>query len=389
MRIILYTGKGGVGKTSVAAATAVKVASEGKKVLIMSTDQAHSLGDSLGVTLSDDPIEITKNLWALEIDSVIEGEKAWGNMKSYMRTLLESRADGGIETEELLVFPGLEEVFSLFKIIDIYEQNQYDVLIVDCAPTGETLSLLKFPEMFGNFIRNVLPMKKKATKIAGPMVEKTVKIPMPKEDVFDDIEALDDKLARLQQIMTNKKITSLRIVTTPERIVIKEAKHNYTCLHLYHYNVDAVIVNKVYPKEALNGYFNKWISLQESGLQEIKESFSHTPIFELNLLNKELASPEVLLHAANLIFKDIEPTEVLCSDEIMELKKVDDTYVMSLYLPFNEKQDFSISQKGDELLIQIKNEKRCFSLPDQVKGQDVVSAKYEGGYMNIHFAERI
>lgn len=386
MRIILYTGKGGVGKTSIAAATAVKAASEGKKVLIMSTDQAHSLGDSLGVTLANNPVKVIDNLYALEIDSIEEGEKAWGSLRSYMKTLLESRADGGIETEELLVFPGLEELFSLFKITDIYEEGNYDLLIVDCAPTGETLSLLKFPEIFGNFIKNVLPMKKKATKIAGPIVEKTIKIPMPKENVFDDIESLDDKLATLQKIITNKEITSIRIVTTPERIVIKEAKHNYTCLHLYHYNVDAIIINKVYPREALNGYFNKWIALQEEGLKEIKESFSHTPIFTLELLNKELTSPETLLQAADMVFGDTDATKVLCSDEILKLEKVKDSYTMSIYLPFNEKQDFEISQKGDELLIQIKNEKRCFSLPDVVKGHDVVSATYKEGWMNIEFS---
>lgn len=386
MRIILYTGKGGVGKTSIAAATAVKAASEGKKVLIMSTDQAHSLGDSLGVTLANNPVKVIDNLYALEIDSIEEGEKAWGSLRSYMKTLLESRADGGIETEELLVFPGLEELFSLFKITDIYEEGNYDLLIVDCAPTGETLSLLKFPEIFGNFIKNVLPMKKKATKIAGPIVEKTIKIPMPKENVFDDIESLDDKLATLQKIITNKEITSMRIVTTPERIVIKEAKHNYTCLHLYHYNVDAIIINKVYPREALNGYFNKWIALQEEGLKEIKESFSHTPIFTLELLNKELTSPETLLQAADMVFGDTDATKVLCSDEILKLEKVKDSYTMSIYLPFNEKQDFEISQKGDELLIQIKNEKRCFSLPDVVKGHDVVSATYKEGWMNIEFS---
>ncbi|WP_373483197.1 ArsA family ATPase [Acetobacterium sp.] len=386
MRIILYTGKGGVGKTSVAAATAVKLAKDGKKVLIMSTDQAHSLSDSFGVKLANTPVKISDKLWGLEIDAILEGERAWGNMKNYMKELLTSRAEGGIEAEELLVFPGLEELFSLFKITDIYEENLYDVLIVDCAPTGETLSLLKFPEMFGNMIKTVLPMKKKAVKMAGPMMEKVMKIPMPEDNVFDDVEQLNEKLYQLQAIMTNKEILSIRIVTTPERIVIKEAKRNFTYLHLYNYNIDAVIVNKVYPQKALNGYFSKWINLQEEGLKEIRESFSEVPVFTLMLFNKELATESILLEAAEQIFGETDPAAVLFKDTIFEVKKEDDGYAFILNIPFAEKSDLDMGQKGSELMIQIKNEKRCFTLPDVLRNKTVQSARYEAGKLLIKFA---
>ncbi len=386
MRIILYTGKGGVGKTSVAAATAVKLAKDGKKVLIMSTDQAHSLSDSFGVKLANTPVKISDKLWGLEIDAILEGERAWGNMKNYMKELLTARAEGGIEAEELLVFPGLEELFSLFKITDIYEQNQYDVLIVDCAPTGETLSLLKFPEMFGNMIKTVLPMKKKAVKVAGPMVEKVMKIPMPEDNVFDDVEQLNEKLYQLQAIMTNKEILSIRIVTTPERIVIKEAKRNFTYLHLYNYNIDAVIVNKVYPPKALDGYFSKWINLQEEGLKEIRESFSEVPVFTLMLLNKELATESILLEAAKQIFGATDPAAVLFKDTIFEVKKEEDGYDFILNIPFADKADMDMGQKGSELMIQIKNEKRCFTLPDILRNKTVQNARYEEGQLHIKFA---
>jgi arsenite-activated ATPase (arsA) len=386
MRIILYTGKGGVGKTSVAAATAVKLAKDGKKVLIMSTDQAHSLSDSFGVKLKNTPVKISDTLWGLEIDAILEGERAWGNMKNYMKELLTARAEGGIEAEELLVFPGLEELFSLFKITDIYEENRYDVLIVDCAPTGETLSLLKFPEMFGNMIKTVLPMKKKAVKVAGPMMEKVMKIPMPEDNVFDDVEQLNEKLYQLQAIMTNKETLSIRIVTTPERIVIKEAKRNFTYLHLYNYNIDAIIVNKVYPPKALDGYFSKWINLQEEGLKEIRESFSEVPVFTLMLLNKELASETILLEAAEQIFGDTDPAAVLFKDTIFEVKKEEDGYAFILNVPFAEKSDLDMGQKGSELMIQIKNEKRCFTLPDVLRNKTVQSARYEEGKLRIKFA---
>lgn len=386
MRIILYTGKGGVGKTSIAAATAVKLAKDGKKVLIMSTDQAHSLSDSFGVKLENTPVKIIDRLWGLEIDAILEGERAWGNMKNYLKELLTARAEGGIEAEELLVFPGLEELFSLFKITDIYEEGRYDVLIVDCAPTGETLSLLKFPEMFGNMIKTLLPMKKKAVKVAGPMVEKVMKIPMPEDNVFDDVEQLNQKLYQLQALMTNKEILSIRIVTTPERIVIKEAKRNFTYLHLYNYNIDAVIVNKVYPPKALDGYFRKWINLQEEGLTEIRESFSEVPVFTLMLLNKELATPAILLEAAEQIFGETDPAAVLFRDTIFAVKKETDGYAFILNIPFAEKTDLDMGQKGNELMIQIKNEKRCFTLPDILRNKTVQSARYEAGKLLIKFA---
>ena len=277
MRIILYTGKGGVGKTTVAAATACKIAREGKKVLVMSTDQAHSLSDSMNVRLGKDPVKIQENLYGLEVDTIYEGEKSWGNLKSYMREMLTIKGRGGIEVEELLVFPGLEELFSMFKIMEMAESGVYDVIIVDCAPTGETLSLLKYPEKFSDMLEKILPMKRKSLKVAGPAVEKIMKIPMPEESVFDDIEYLMDKMERLQKLMLNHDIVSMRIVTTPEKIVIQETKRNFTCLHLFNYNVDAIIINRIYSKEAMEGYFQKWVNMQEEGLQEIKECFSEVP----------------------------------------------------------------------------------------------------------------
>lgn len=226
MRIILYTGKGGVGKTTVAASAACWRAKEGKHVLIMSTDQAHSLGDSLEVKLGNEPTYVMDGLDALEIDTVNETEKAWGKLRSYLMLLMTSREGESLETEELLAFPGFDELFSLLKIRDIYEADGYDVLIVDCAPTGETLSLLKFPEMLGDLIDKALPVKRKAIKVVGPAVEKMTKIPMPKDDVFDEVVWLTEKLEKLKDLMMNPKVVSIRIVTTPERVVILEAAEN-------------------------------------------------------------------------------------------------------------------------------------------------------------------
>lgn len=387
MRVILYTGKGGVGKTTVAAATALNLARSGKRVMIMSTDQAHSLCDSLGMSIGSERTVVTENLDALEIDVVQESEEAWGSLKGYMKRVLTAKAAGGIEVEELLVFPGLEELFSLFKILDIYSEAAYDVLIVDCAPTGETLSLLKFPEMFGNFIENILPMKKGVVKVAGPVVEKVAKVPMPGEDVFDDLERLMHKLKRLQELMLNKEVLSIRIVTTPEKIVIQEAKRNFTCLHLYNYNVDAIIVNKVYPEEALKGYFNMWVQLQQEGLENIKQSFSDVPRFMVQLQKSEVKTLPVL-EAVSAFYGESDPAAVLFSDEIFTVKQDDDGQaVMKIALPFADKAEMKLEQKGGELRIAVKNEKRCFMLPDQLKGMEIQSAKLAEGMLRICFVK--
>ena len=383
MRIIIYTGKGGVGKTSMAAATACRIAKDGKRVLVMSTDQAHSLGDSFDMKIGKEPTVIMDNLSAMEVDSVYESEKSWGNLKGYFKELLTMKGGSGIEVEELLVFPGLEELFSMFKILDMYESGKYDTIIVDCAPTGETLSLLKYPEMLSDLITKVLPIKKKGVQKIGPIVEKVAKVPMPEDNVFDDIEYLMDKMQRLQNLMLNKNIVSLRVVTTPERIVISEAKRNFTCLYLYHYNVDAVIVNHIYPEQAMEGYFSKWTEFQKQGLREIEESFSEVPKFYVELQKKELRSLDVLCDIGSKIFGDFNPDEVLFEKDIYITDK--EASNLRIYLPFAEKDELLLEQQENELIVGIKNERRRFPVPEEFKEMEVGGASFEDGYLIIKF----
>lgn len=384
MRVILYTGKGGVGKTSIAAATACQIAAAGKKVLIMSTDQAHSLGDSFDCKLGREPVEVTENLTACEIDSVYESEKSWGRLNGYMKEMLTLKGTDGIDVEELLVFPGMEELFSLFKILDYYEAGSFDVIIVDCAPTGETLSLLKYPEMLGGLIDKVLPMKRKMVRVAGPAIEKLLKIPMPRDDVFDDITYVFDKMERLQQLLLNKEAVSVRIVTTPEKIVIQEAKRNFACLHLFDYNVDALFINRIYPREAMEGYFEKWIQMQEDGLKEISESFSEIPQFTLYLQKEEIRTLPVLRDVGQKIYGDKDPLPVLFCKEIYRLTLEDQKAVLSVLLPAACKAELELNQNGEEIILGYRNEIRRFPMPDKVKGMDITGAKMEGEYLKIY-----
>lgn len=384
MRIIIYTGKGGVGKTSMAAASACKIAGSGKKVLIMSTDQAHSLGDSFDMEIGKEEIKVTENLYALEVDTVYESEKSWGNIKEYFKELLTLKGGSGIEVEELLVFPGLEELFSMFKILDVYESGIYDTIIVDCAPTGETLSLLKYPERLSGFIEKILPIKRIGVKTVGKVVESAMKIPMPKDNVFDDIEYLMDKMKRLQNLMLNKQVVSLRVVTTPEKIVISEAKRNFTCLYLYHYNVDAIIVNRVYPQSAMEGYFNKWMQAQEEALQEISRSFSEVPRFYVELQQSELRTLDVLRELGEQIFAKCNPDDILFSKEIYEVDR--EERIFRIYLPFADKEELCLEQAQRELAVGVRNEKRRFPIPPEFVGWEIEGAKFEDGYLHIRFS---
>jgi len=388
MRIILYTGKGGVGKTSVAAATAIRLATKGRRVLLMSTDQAHSLTDSLDMKLGSEPTAVIPCLDALEIDVVRESEAAWGSLKFYIKQMILSRAEGGIEAEELLIFPGLEELFSLFSVLDYYEKNKYDVLIVDCAPTGETLNLLKYPEMFGEIVSKILPVKRQAVKVAGPVIEKALKMPMPKDNVFEDLTKLMAKLERLQALMLNKDVLTVRLVTTPEKIVITETKRSFTWLSLFDYQVDAVIINKVFPQEALSGYFNRWVELQNEGLNEIRESFADLPFFYLNLMKHELKSVPVLAQIGDLYGK-MNPEAVLCRTRLMETFRDNDQDVLIFHLPFADKSEMTLSQAGGEIHIAIKNEKRCMMLPPHLLNKQIASAKLDEGKLQIRFNHHV
>ena len=383
MRIIIYTGKGGVGKTSMAAATACRIAESGKRVLVMSTDRAHSLGDSFDIKLGKEPVRVMDNLDAMEIDTVYESEKSWGNLKGYFKALLTMKGGSGIEVEELLVFPGLEELFSMFKILEMYESGKYDTLIVDCAPTGETLSLLKYPERLSGMIEKVLPVNRRGVKKFGPLVEKIAKVPMPEDNVFDDIEYLMDKMQRLQELMLNKDVVSLRVVTTPEKIVISEAKRNFTCLYLYHYNVDAIIVNHIYPEEAMEGYFSKWIRLQEEGLREIGESFSEVPKFYVELQKKEIRTLENLREIGGMIYGDEDPDKVLFTKEIYVPDKENSS--LKIYLPYADKDELRLEQISGEIVVGVRNESRRFPMPDEFKDCEISGAKFEDGYLNICF----
>ncbi|MDP4089487.1 MAG: ArsA family ATPase [Bacillota bacterium] len=385
MRIILYTGKGGVGKTSIAAATASKIARAGKKVLVMSTDQAHSLSDSFDMKLSNTPVKITDSLDGMEVDAVLENENVWGNIREYIEKLMLFKSGKTIENEELLVFPGFEDLISLLKIKEIHDEGKYDVLIVDCAPTGETMSLLKFPDLFKWWMEKIFPMKRKGAKFARPIVQATVKVPVPDDKTFDDFEKLYARIEELHKLLLDRDKVSIRIVTTPEKIVIKEAKRGFSYLHLFDMNVDAIVINKIFSEEGARGYFEKWIKIQGQSIKDIYESFNPIPVFKVELFENEIHGYDTLIKVGEKIYGDINPEDVLFQDKIFEVEKSPEGgYDLNINMPFIDKKELNVYHKGDELSISVKNEKRNFILPRKLHNKDIMGANYRDGKLSIH-----
>ena len=385
MRIIIYTGKGGVGKTSIAAATALFLGNKGKKVLVMSTDQAHSLSDSFDVTLGSSPREISENLWAVEIDPVVESAKAWGQLRDYLKQIIRQKANGGLEADEVLLFPGLDELFSLLKILEAIESGKYDVIVVDCAPTGETLSLLRYPERLSVLADKLLPSVRNFTSAFGGIISRKTTVPKPRDEVFAEFDHLVKRLSRLREILVDRNICSMRIVMTPERIVYEEARKNYTWIRAFDYAVDAVYLNKIYPQEALKGYFEGWSKLQEDIIRRIRDSFGECKIFTLTLQKEEVRGMSMLATVGNQLYSSEDPAQIFSRDHAFHMEDEGASRYLILDLPYVEEKDISVSKEGEILYLTIKNEMRCFSLPDEISRRELSGWSYVDGKLKIIF----
>ncbi len=384
-RIILYTGKGGVGKTTTAAATALEAAKRGYRALVVSTDPAHSLRDAFDQEIGPEPRKIMKNLDAQEIDVFYSVDKYWGKLTGYIQSLFNWMNVDDILAEEFSIFPGMEEVSCFLWVYSHYQEKKYDVIIVDSAPTGETLRLLSLPDVARWWIVKVFPIERKVLKIVRPAVKVVSDMPLPEEDTYVAIEDLFDKLNSIHKIFSDPEITSIRLVLNLEKMVIKETQRAYTYLNLYGYNVDSAIVNRTMPGELDHPYFKDWKKFQDIYRNEVRELFSTIPLYEAPLFSKEILGMDALSEFGGTLFSERDPVDIFYKGKPYEIVKEKGVYSIVMQLPFVSKEEIKLHQFGEELMIQIENQRRNIFLPNFLAKLNVDKANLENGLLKVSF----
>jgi arsenite/tail-anchored protein-transporting ATPase len=388
MRILLFTGKGGVGKTTIAAATALRAAQAGHRTLITSTDPAHSLADSFDVGLGDSASEIRKNLWAEQIDAQSRLEANWRDIQEYIISFLNWAGIDAIEAEELSVIPGLDEIFSLTDVKRHVESGRFDLLVIDCAPTAETLRLLSLPEVMNWYIERIFPVERKVVKTIRPILTRITTMPIAEDRIFAAVERLHRNLEGVGKILRDEKQSSVRLVVNPEKMVIAEARRTYTYLSLFGYRVDAIVANRIIPGDVTDPYFGKWKEIQNEHLATIRESFEPVPVLTARLFEQEMVGFDLLTRMGEDVYEDADETKVLHLDEPIRVQKRGPWYVLSLQLPFIDRDNLDIHRKAEELVVRVGSYKRTLILPHALQRLEVREARFVEDRLELRFGEK-
>ena len=383
-RTILYTGKGGVGKTSVAACTARSCAVAGLRTLVISTDPAHSLSESLDAELGGQPRQAGDRLWGLEVRAQEEMERHWAGVQDWLGELLLERGVDRISAEELTVPPGMDELFSLLALQAQHHRDEWDAIIVDCAPTGETLRLLSFPDVARWWIDKVFPMERQILAAARPIARSLLDIPMPSQAVFADLRRLSKNLIEMNEILRDRARCTIRLVMNPDKMVIGEAMRTFTYLNLYGYLTDAVVVNRIFPSD-VGDYFARWRRVQEEHLELVRSAFGPVPVLCAPYFDQEVTGGEMLDRLAGELFAGHEPAAVLHDAITQQLEVGDDGARLRLALPFARKGDISLKKIGLELIVGVDGQRRTIMLPSALAGFQPTGASFEEGALEVSF----
>lgn len=390
MRVILMTGKGGVGKTSVAAATGLRCAELGYKTLVLSTDPAHSLADSFDLELSHDPREVKPNLWGAELDALRELEGNWGAVKRYITQVLQARGLEGVEAEELAILPGMDEIFSLVRMKRHYDEDDYDVLIIDSAPTGTALRLLSLPEVAGWYMRRFYKPLQAVSAALRPLVEPLFRpvagFSLPTKEVMDAPYEFYEQIEALEKVLTDPTQTSVRLVTNPEKMVIKESLRAHAYLSLYNVATDMVVANRIIPDSVTDPFFKRWKENQQEYRQQIHDNFHPLPVKEVPLYSEEMCGLAALERLKETLYGDEDPAQVYYKETTLRVVQIDNDYSLEVYLPGIPKSQVELSKSGDELNIRIGNHRRNLVLPQALAALQPSGAKMEDDYLKIKFA---
>ena len=394
MRVILMTGKGGVGKTSVAAATGLRCAELGYQTLVLSTDPAHSLADSFDLELGHEPKLVRPNLWGAELDALMELEGNWGAVKRYITQVLQARGLDGIQAEELAILPGMDEIFGLVRMKRHYDEGAFDVLIIDSAPTGTALRLLSLPEVGGWYMRKFYKPFQGISVALRPLVEPIFRpiagFSLPTKEVMDAPFEFYEQIEALQKVLIDNTQTSVRLVTNPEKMVIKESLRAHAYLSLYNVSTDLIIANRIIPESVTDPFFKRWKENQSQYRQEIHDNFAPLPVKEVPLYSEEMCGLEALDRLKETLYPNNEdPAQVYYKETTLRVVQDQGQYSLEIYLPGIEKSQIELSKTGDELNVRIGNHRRNLVLPQALAALSPAGAKMEDDYLKIRFADSV
>jgi arsenite-transporting ATPase len=383
-RIILFTGKGGVGKSTSAAGTAALAARGGQRTLVLSTDAAHSLADAFGESIGPEPTAVAENLWVHQVDAQRRFERSWGDIQGYLMSVLDAAGVDPITAEELTVIPGAEEVLALLELRTHALSGRWDVIVVDCAPTAETLRLLALPEALNWYMARMFGVQRRVVRALRPMLSRAAGVPMPEDSVFEAVERLHQDLEEVQRILTDKD-ASVRLVLTPETVVVAEARRSLTTLSLYGYRVDGVIANRVFPSDGADEWRDAWVSAQRSVLAEVRQSFVDLPIWMSAYQPGEPVGTEALASFAEEAYAGDDPLATPTGDGPMTITRIDGGALLRIALPFAEKKDVDLARHGDELVVTVGSYRRLLALPAALARHTVTGARVGSGSLQVKF----